>query len=372
MADPLPAAPPDAARIARLAARLRSAADPRGLVRLDRFLEIALYTPDDGYYTQPRARLGRQGDFYTAPHLGGLFGRTLARRVQIEVERLGSPDDTLVVDLGSGDGALAADLVAALREYPDGAALPGRYVVVDRPGPLRDAALRRARTAADGSPITVRAAGSVAELGPFTGTVIANELLDALPVRAVRWEDGRWLEMGVEVTTDRPRFAPMGPVERMPGPALPSDVPEGTVLEMPIHAEALVREIGDHLTAGAVVIVDYGDDEANLVGARSGGTLTAARNHTSLPDPLDAPGSADLSTFVNFSRVRGAAARAGFRESAYEPMAQALGRWGLPEVLARAVRRAKDAEGEVRLRLEAKSLAFGFETFRVLELAPPA
>jgi len=94
------------------------------------------------------------------------------------------------------------------------------------------------------------------------------------------------------------------------------------------------------------------------------------RGHRSVRDPLATPGATDLSVFVNFTRVRAVATAAGLQELAFRRQAEALGDWGFPRLLEEALRAAPSAEAEVRVRLSAKNLLFGFERFRALELAP--
>ena len=157
----------------------------------------------------------------------------------------------------------------------------------------------------------------------------------------------------------------------VPSPELPHGVPEGTVLEVSPMAEAVVREVADHLTAGLALFLDFGMEQSELVAAHPSGTLAAVRKHQPVDDPLDDPGSADLSAFVNFDRIRAVARASGLREVAFRRQAEALGEWGLPTLLERAVRTAPSDELRVRTHLAAKNLMFGFDRFHVLELAPP-
>src|SRR5208283_6157400 len=112
------------------------------------------------------------------------------------------------------------------------------------------------------------------------------------------------------------------------------------------------------------------DGRIRAVTAHRSGTLTAVRRHRFVDDPFAEPGTSDLSVFVNFTRVRAAAARAGLREVAFRRQAEALGEWGFPRLLEEAIRAAPSTEAEVRTRLAAKNLLFGFERFCALELAP--
>ena len=364
-ARPPPAGDPEArARSERLAARIADEARALGLLPFDRFVELALYDPSDGYYAQPDLRLGAAGDFYTAAHVHPLFGRTVAHRLLAEYDRLGAPASFTVVEAGAGDGTLAWDLAEALPAGSAGGVLD-HHTIVELPGDRRD---RLAESLGATGPAF---AGSVAEIGPLEGVVLANELLDALPFRRVVRTAGGWAELGVAARGDRlvPETAPL--VRPVPPPALP-DAPEGTVLEISEAGEAWVREVADHLVAGALIVLDYGREEPELVRAYPSGTVAAVRSHRTLPDPLASPGTADLSAFVNFGRIRAAAARAGLRLLHDRSQAEALGAWGFEDARQRAVDAARTDEERVRVLMASKNLLFGFEGFRVLEFGPAA
>ncbi|EQD38988.1 protein containing DUF185, partial [mine drainage metagenome] len=184
--------------------------------------------------------------------------------------------------------------------------------------------------------------------------------------RFLRAEDG-WREQGVRLDGGRlvaATEAPRRPVGPLP---LPSAADPGTVFEWSPTAEALVREVADHLVRGTFVIDDYGLDEAEILAAHPRGTLQTIRRHREGEDPLARPGEVDLSTFVNFTRLRAAAARAGLLLRADRRQAEALGAWGFPALLEAALARSRSAEEGVRLRLAAKNLLFGFDRFRILE-----
>ncbi|MGC2206169.1 MAG: SAM-dependent methyltransferase [Thermoplasmata archaeon] len=366
MAHALP--PPDASereRSARVVDALRAAADPSGFLPFDRFMEIALYADDIGFYHRTRPPLGPSGDFYTAAHVHPLFGQTLAARLREIRRAVGGSHPFRIVELGPGDGTLAASVVTELRDEAPGL----EYVLVERSPARAREAQERVRRAAPGIP--VRVAESVGALGPLAGAVIANEFLDAQPARRLRWDGTSWHELGVRVEGAGMAAAEVPLARAVPGTPLPVPSEAGGVFEVSPAAEGFVREVGDHLVAGAAIVLDYGCEESELLRGHPRGTLAAVRGHRFVADPLDAPGTADLSTFVNFTRIRGVARASGLEEIAFRSQAEALGAWGFPSRLDAAIRTAGSAEAEVRLRLAAKNLLFGFDRFRVLELAPP-
>ncbi|HXW67618.1 MAG TPA: SAM-dependent methyltransferase [Thermoplasmata archaeon] len=348
-----------------LRTRLREAAEADGFLPFDRFMEIALYDPDVGYYAAASSPFGRGGDFYTAASVSPLFGATLADRIR--ALRAQAPPDRpfQLVELGPGDGALAADLLASLRDERFGL----EYRFVERSDARAAEVESRAREAAPGIP--VRRSESIGSEGPFVGALVANEFLDAQPARRLRWSGTEWRELGLRLAGERCVAAEQALGRAVPPPELPRPDEPGTVIEIAPAAEATVREIADHLVAGAAIVIDYGMEESELLRGHPSGTLAAVRGHRVIADPLEAPGETDLSTFVNFTRLRAAARAVGLEEVAFRTQAEALGAWGFEARQAAALGQAKTPADEVRVRLAAKNLLFGFERFRVLELAPP-
>jgi SAM-dependent MidA family methyltransferase len=344
--------------------RLRGRADAGGFVPFDRFMDLALYDPRAGFYSRDSATLGSAGDYYTAPHVHPLFASALAARIRALVESIRDEGPVRVVEIGPGDGALAEGLLRSL----GGGSRLDEYLLVERSDPLARRALARASPAGEAAGIPVRRTASIAAEGPVAGVVIANELIDAMPARRLRWNRDRWNELGVRVGPEGVEPAELPLSDPVPPPPLPERPEAGTIVEFSSGGEAIVREVADHLTAGAFVLIDYGMSQAELLAAHPRGTLEAIRRHRSVPDPLAAPGETDLSVFVNFDRLRAAANSAGWVELAYRSQAEALGAWGFPEQFQEALARTRSSEEEVRLRLAAKSLLFGFERFRVLEL----
>jgi len=367
-----PGAPNESApgdRLARLLRLARDGADGEGFLPFDRWMDLVLYTEGLGYYAHPRSPLGPAGDFYTAPHVHPLFAAAFAERILAVREQLGRDRPFSLVEVGPGDGTLIAGTLSALgpRLGPDPSL---RVVLVERSSTLRVAALARARHAARPFGVPVGTTDSVASLGPFEGAVVANELLDAQPVRRLRWNGTEWRELGVRLT-DAGIRADEGPaVHDPPEPPLPRAPSPGTVFEFSPAAEGLVREVADHLVSGVLLLDDYGMEEDELLRAHPEGTLATVRGHRSGSDPVAEPGETDLSTFVNWTRVRAVARTAGLEVLSDRSQAEALGAWGFPRLFDAAIAAAGTSEAEVRLRLAVKNLLFGFERFRILELAP--
>jgi SAM-dependent MidA family methyltransferase len=355
----------------RLPSSLRRAAEDGCFIPFERFMEIALYAPDEGFYTRGSAAIGSAADFYTAPHVSPLFGQALANRVLREFESLGRPYRFTIIEMGPGEGALAEPLVSSL-----GPRLPAdtevRYLIDERSGPLRQRALDRIGRAAPAS-WEVGAVDSVGAMGPFVGTVLANEYLDALPGQRFVLRDHAWHELGVRWMDGRFRWAESEASAPQRSLAWPAGAEEGTILEVSRYQEAFLRELADHLLAGVALFLDYGMEEEELVRGHPRGTLAAYRDHRLSNDPLLAPGTADLSMYVNLTRLRHAARAAGLTEvGPLQSQSQALGEWGMAGLIRAELDRAPSEEARVKAHLAAKNLLFGFDRFRVWELSPRA
>jgi NADH dehydrogenase [ubiquinone] 1 alpha subcomplex assembly factor 7 len=344
-------------------ARLLAAASD-GYLRFDRFVEIALYSPG-GFYDSADAPLGPDGSFYTASHASPLFGATLARRLLAERERLGSAPTFRVVEVGPGDGTLALD---AARSFPPSGPR-WRWTFVERSPTLRAALEARLERDARGTPVDFDFAPSLSEEGTMFGVVVANELLDAVPFRRLVFRSAEWRELGVRWTGARWEWAESEGPASIPGDPLPPAA-EGTQYELLERAEGYVREVADYLGEGVAIFLDFGATTEELVRGHPMGTLAAVRGHRPV-DPLAAPGTSDLSAFVDLTRLRSAARRAGFTERAFRKQSEALGEWGFAPLLEAAVDRSTSPEEAVKVRLAAKNLLFGFETFYALELEAP-
>ena len=348
--------------------RLRAAADGDGFLPFDRFMEISLYDPGRGFYDRASTRLGREGDFYTAAHVHGLFGATLAAHFRQIRRAEGSPSRFPIVEVGPGDGTLAADIRTALpRQSPEFAGW--EYVLVERSASLRTAIQDRLGRTEPGQ-VPWRFAPSLGSLEPLRGILLANELLDAFPFRRLVRTDRGWSEVGIIVPAEGPLQADTrAPASsELPGD-LPESAPPGTVLEISGAMEAWIRELADHLAGGRAVLIDFGVEEEALISRGRTGTLEAIRDHRSV-DPLSRPGTADISAWVNFTRVRRAAKASGLEETYYGPLSEALVSWGVDDVRSQLEAGADSVES-VKLRLAQKSFLFGFESFKVLELSPP-
>ena len=261
-----------------------------GPIPFERFMEMALYDPDDGYFTTGPLRSHERGDFLTSPEVSPEFGAVLARHVEREYHRLGEPPGFMVVEVGAGSGSLLEALLGALPFTP-------RAIAVEASPAARETIMARLPQ------VEVVPRGEL--LGRFRGVVIANELVDNLPMAiAVRHADG-WTErwVGVEGAGLVLVEAPVRPEVLAWLDAHVRDTPEGGVVECQLEAAAWLDSVIGLVAAGSILVIDYGDTSVGLLPRRKDGTLRTYRSHHLGPHPLDEPGTTDLTADVNFSAL---------------------------------------------------------------------
>src|SRR5688572_30611212 len=261
-----------------LRARIEEAIDAGGgWIAFERYMQIALHEPGLGYYAGGARKFGAAGDFVTAPELGALFGRTLAR----QLKTLTGP----ILELGAGSGALAAVLLAER---------PGPYYILETSAELR--ARQKDRL---GSAVTFL------ERLPqrFSGVVIANEVVDAMPVHAVAWTTEGIMERGVALEGGlRWRSRPARGALLEAARSLQVMPPYES--EINLLARAWMRSLAGALEQGVIMVIDYGFPRQEYYHPqRAAGTLMCHHRHQAHADPFSRPGDEDLTAHVDFSAL---------------------------------------------------------------------
>jgi SAM-dependent MidA family methyltransferase len=277
-----------------------------GWIPFARYMELALRS----YYGRDDRQFGAQGDFITAPELGSLFGRTLAR----QLTALEGP----ILEFGAGSGALAEVLTRELDR---------EYLI------LETSAALRARQAA-------RLGGKVKFIerlpDAFRGCVIANEVVDAMPVHALGWRETGIVERGV-VFSDQLAWKEKPASGAVLEAARAIDVPAPYDSEIGLAALAWMRTLGARLESGAIFVIDYGFPSREYYHPqRAMGTLMCHSRHRAHGDPFERPGEQDMTAHVDFSALAQAAHEAGLEVLGYATQAQFLVNCGITEVLAEA------------------------------------
>jgi SAM-dependent MidA family methyltransferase len=273
----------------------------RGPIPFRDFMAAALYHPEGGYYGSGRARIGKEGDFFTNVSVGALFGKLLARQFAEMWERLGRPAVFTVVEQGANRGEFARDALGGLREFALECSAAISYWIIE-PIP----ALRKEQAAMLAGFERVRWAESLETLPRFTGAHFSNELVDALPVHRVLRTGGRWMEQYVDFQEERFVFV-SGAVSSTALEArlalLPA-VPDGYQTEINLAALDWIAALAGRLERGFVLAIDYGfSREEYYRPERTDGTLSAYAGHRREADPLARPGEIDLTAHVDFTSL---------------------------------------------------------------------
>ena len=325
---PLPSPDPDAlAQSGRLVAHIRDEIDRAGgWIPFQRYMELALYAPGLGYYAAGAAKLGAAGDFITAPEMTPLFGRSLARVAAAVLAETGGD----ILELGAGSGRLALDMLLELEHL---GSLPDRYRILEVSPDLRQR--QQSLIAERAGHLMDRVQWLDTLPVGFTGMILGNEVLDALPVHLVHWRDGVAMERGVAWEECgfawEDRLAPSEDFTRMAS-ALPV---EGDYLsEICPAASGLVASLAECLERGLMLFIDYGFPRSEYYHPqRHMGTLRVHYRHRSLDDPFFLPGLADITAHVDFSAVAEAGRLAGLELLGYTSQAHFLMDAGLLDLM---------------------------------------
>jgi SAM-dependent MidA family methyltransferase len=330
-----------------------------------RFMELALYAPALGYYVAGSRKFGAEGDFVTAPEISPLFSRCLARQCAPVLEELRGGD---ILEFGAGSGALAA---AMLRELADLGQLPGHYYILEISPDL----VQRQRQVLQAQVPDLL--GRVVWLdrlpaAGFRGVVIANEVLDAMPVHRFRVTDAGVRELGVGCAGET-----LQEVELEPGPRLHDRVAALAgehhlsapyESEVNFAAEDWVHAVSAAVESGAVLLIDYGFPAREFYHTqRATGTLMCHYRHRAHADPLVFVGLQDITAHVDFTAIAEAAHAAGFHVAGYANQGSFLLSTGLVSMLGEA----SDARAHLTLTAQVKKLTLPSEMgelFKVLAL----
>ncbi|HWT02912.1 MAG TPA: SAM-dependent methyltransferase [Pyrinomonadaceae bacterium] len=344
-----------------LGERLRERVRAAGAISFRDWMEAALYDPRGGYYSRADlTRWGRAGDYRTAPERSPLFAATFADYFARVYEELGSPDQWTIFEAGAGAGHFAQGVLRTLRDDHPRVFAATRYVIDERSEDARS----RARSVLDDLAARVQFQQLSDISSPAgTGIVIANELLDALPVHRVTLRGGVLRELYVAWDDREGKFAW---AEGEPGTPRLAEyfarsgvvLSEGQTAEVNLEAEAWLKVAARAFEGGRLVLVDYGAEAEDLFAAphRRGGTLRAFHRHRFADDVLARPGEQDLTTTIDWTRVRKVSEELGLEVVSFERQDGFLLRAGLLGRLERMSSEAATEADAVVLRSTAREL----------------
>ncbi len=308
---------------------IRAEIGANGPISFARFMELALYHPDRGYYASGRANIGRRGDFFTNVSVGPLFGKLLAAQFVEIWEKLGRPGDFEIVEQGAHDGLFAADALRALRQSAGDCFAATSYCVVE-PFPIwRERQQKNLHEFAEKTSWVA----SIDEIAPFVGIHFSNELFDSLPVHLIvsgGVGNGAtvWHEKFVSLEHGFSTCAPSGvqlrctnaPFEfvtaRVSRPDLLLDhlgfFPAGFETEVSLAAPKLMSAIAAKLSRGLILTIDYGFSRTEFYSLHRGrGSLQVRAKQKKLSSPFEQIGLADISAHVEWTSLAKAAQSSG-------------------------------------------------------------
>jgi len=304
-----------------------------GLVDFERFMSLALYAPGLGYYVNGAQKFGVGGDFITAPELSPLFGYSLANQI---AEIFAAIQDPNVLEFGAGSGALAVSMLEQLEQLD---CLPVRYQILELSAELQQ---RQRDTIQQALPHLIERVEWLSHMPPsgWRGVVLANEVLDAMPVQRIRKSANQWQMQWVSYTdyayqttwkdtTDDLLLKQLDALEARLG-----QFEEGYESEVNRHVDGWISALSLMIEQGAVILVDYGYPEAAFYHPeRSAGTLICHHQHKAYNDPLQRVGSQDITANVDFSAVAEAGVNHGFDLAGFTTQSFFLMNSGIGELL---------------------------------------
>lgn len=294
-----------------------------GWISFARFMELALYAPALGYYTAGAHKLGAAGDFTTAPELSHLYGQTLAR----QMAQIMAGSAPFVLELGAGSGKLAWDMLAELDAL---GCLPERYYILEVSADLRARQQARLQPRWQDRVVWLDALPDA-----FSGAIVANEVLDALPVHLVEWREEGVQERGV--AWDGAAFVwqskDIANADLLAA-AHALNPPTPYLSEICLAARGLIHSLATRLQRGAMVWIDYGFGAREYYHPqRNSGTLMCHYRHYAHDDPFFLPGLQDLTAHVNFTDIAECGIDEGLELLGYTNQAFFLINSGITELL---------------------------------------
>jgi SAM-dependent MidA family methyltransferase len=292
---------------------IRTEIERDGPIPFARFMELALYHPEHGYYASGRASIGRRGDFFTNVSVGPLFGKLLAAQFAEIWEKLARPADFTIVEQGAHDGALAADVLSTLCQSSGECFAATSYVILEPFLIWRERQQQHLRNFSG----KISWLESIDQVRPFAGVHFSNELFDSLPVHlivsgGVAKGATDWKEKFVAVTGDSFAFT----TANLSRSELRLDqlgfFPPGFETEVSVAAPKLMREIALKLLSGVILTIDYGFVRGEFYALDRGeGSLQMRAKQKKLSSSFQGIGLADISTHVDWTALAEAALSSG-------------------------------------------------------------
>lgn len=335
--ETLPPAPPEALEHSeQLKETIRQEMNAtNGVLTFARFMELALYAPGLGYYAAGSRKFGEEGDFVTAPEISPLFSRCLARQCQSVLQHIGHGD---ILEFGAGTGTMASDVLLELEQL---GCLPGNYFILELSPDLRQRQQETLRRKVPQLFDRIQWLDAMPISG-FRGVILANEVVDAMPVHLVRFEEEGIREAFVR--EDKQGFTWQDgslstPALQQRIDHLQQTLEEGTfcagyTTEINLAQHGWISSISNMLEQGVALIIDYGFPEHEYYhNERTMGTLMCHYRHHAHPDPLILAGLQDITSHVDFTSLAQSAVDSGLDVMGYTSQAHFLLGNGLADMI---------------------------------------
>jgi SAM-dependent MidA family methyltransferase len=302
-----------------------------GFIGFDQYMQLVLYAPGLGYYSAGSRKFGASGDYVTAPMISPLFSETIAHFIT----RQQQPGDE-ILELGAGTGVMAADIISSLRANDQ---RPSAYRILEPSADLRQRQQQTLESVNDGSAPELCWIDQLDDRQSFSGFILGNEVIDAMPVRRFVLQSGVVQELGVGLDAGdialkvRQADEQLASQVRSSLPLSINAYPDGYCGELLPTVDGWVKALGHYMSTGMILLLDYGYERAEYYRPdRVGGTIRGYFRHFLVTDPLVYPGMMDLTASVDFTRLAEAAVNHGFQVAAYTSQANFLIEQGLLEI----------------------------------------
>ena len=357
----------------QLQALIRDEIVQSGPISFARFMQRALYEPGFGYYMSGQKKFGARGDFVTAPEVSALYSQCLARQCAEILQQIGQAS---ILEFGAGTGVMSAEILRYLHQQNS---CPDRYYIMELSAELKD---RQRRTLQQRVPELLPRVEWLESLQPLklSGVILANEVLDAMPVERfikrdssvycllVDWDKSTHSFTLKEEAASEDLMLAVTELEEAVGQSLP----EGYSSEINLQLKAWFNSLSVCLEEGMALIVDYGYARSDYYHIeRNAGTLMCHYQHRAHDDALRWAGLQDITAHVDFSAVAEAASQAGMNVLGYTDQLRFLMDCGIESLLAEAMQSA-DTATQIQLTQQAKTLMMPGqmgEQFKVMALA---
>jgi SAM-dependent MidA family methyltransferase len=307
--------------------------DNEGPINFETFMEMALYYPELGYYTKEHTKIGREGDFYTSPHLHPLFGAMLGKQMEEMWEILGYPDTFDVVEMGAGLGYLAKDMLEYLKRR-SGSDLFDHigYWILE----LNPSLKKRQQEILSEFSDRIKWIASMDDIEPITGTFLSNELLDSFPIRLIETSIDKAGEIYVSRNRDNliEVIYPLSNEVKAYLEEFSIEIPPFYRTEVNLRIKDWIKSVSKKIKEGFIITIDYGYTKDDYYSEeRNRGTLLCYYKHQVKENPYQNIGEQDITAHVNFSSLKKWAEERGLKTLGFCPQGTYLLSLGIDELI---------------------------------------